>query len=294
MEAGKEIFGLDTALPSKLPTYDKGYWSALKLLLLKYYIKPYLNILGPRKSLAYVDLFAGPGLDLLGENQVPFPGSPLIPLTISESKHEFSHFCFCDLDTSYARALEKRCCHYAGSGPVAVLNEDANEVVNTLNDRLEREDITHSLIFVDPEGLEMEWASLEILVETIPCDLIINFPSAGLARLLGRSDLAARERVSRFLGVPVEVFPLEVTEDWAIGVYRENLARLGKDISTEIRVMGTNSFHYHLIPAVRRTHGGSPWFPSIFGGAKRRIERISPNVLRIIADQIEGTQQPII
>lgn len=295
MKAGREIQELDENLPTKSPpTYDKGYWTALKLLLLKYYIKPYLDILGSRGSLAYIDLFAGPGLNLLGKNRVPLPGSSMTPLVIKESKYDFSFFCYCDLESSYSEALEKRCSSWSEMDSVTILNQDANEVADNLFETLKEREIDHSLVFIDPEGLELKWNPLQRLIETIECDLIINFPSAGLVRLLGCQDSSTAKTVSAFLGIVPTDMPPDADEDWAIGVYRENLARLGKDISMEIRVMGTNSFHYHLIPAVRRTYRGSPWFGSIFGGAKERIERISPGVLGIVAEQIEGSQDTII
>lgn len=294
IEVGNQIHQFDASLLSaRPPTYNKGYWSALKLLLLKYYVKPYLDILGNQKTLGYVDLFAGPGLNLLGKRQVPFPGSPLIPLTIQESKHDFSYFCFCDRNPSFAAALEKRCEYSPRAECTTVLDEDANEVVKTLAGRLEEHNVTHSLVFIDPEGLELDWMSLQTLIETVPCDIIVNFPSAGIVRVMGVNDPASRQTISRFLGVPVDSVPPEASEDWAIEAYRQNLAGLGKDISAKIKVMGERSFHYHLIPAVRNTVSGSPWFNNIFGGAKRRIERISPKVLGIVADQIEGRQKTL-
>jgi three-Cys-motif partner protein len=285
MEEGKKLYEKDPRLEIKLPTYDKEYWTALKLILVKYYIKPYLEILARKGKVAYVDLFSGPGLDLMGELKVPVLGSPMIPIVIKESKYEFSKYVFSDTNSTYIEALRKRISYYKNMGDsIRLLNEDANEVVKKLPDLLN--DIDHAFVFVDPEGMELDWSSVCHLVNDVQCDLIINFPSAGITRNL--DNQGAKIRLKKFLGIEQEI-PPNATAEWAIKIYRASLANIGKDISTEIKVRGQGGFHYHLIPAVRRTGGGSPWF-KVFQEAKERIERLSGKVLRIIADQIEGRQ----
>lgn len=95
MEVGTEIDERDVKLPAKVPTYDKGYWTGLKLIALKYYVKPYLNILGPRKRLAYIDLLAGPGLNRLGDREVPVPGSPPDSDNASRKQVRLCEICIC-------------------------------------------------------------------------------------------------------------------------------------------------------------------------------------------------------
>src|SRR5438093_6872621 len=83
MEAGKTLASQDKSLPVKdPPSYDRGYWTGLKLIALKYYLPPYLNILARRRRVAYVDFFAGPGLNRIGALRVAVPGSPMIPLLV--------------------------------------------------------------------------------------------------------------------------------------------------------------------------------------------------------------------
>jgi three-Cys-motif partner protein len=290
MDEGKKLYEKSQALAVKPVTYDKGYWTGLKLILVKYYVKPYLDILasGEGKKVAYVDLFSGPGLDLIGERKVPVLGSPMIPLVINESKYAFSRFIFSDTNSAYIEALKERIAYFKDMDEsIVVLNEDANEVVNKLPSFLDSFD--HALVFIDPEGMELTWSSVRSLVDNLQCDLIINFPSAGINRNLHNSQ--SKTKIQKFLGLDQDI-PPEATEEWAIKIYRQNLASIGKDISTEIMVRGQGGFHYHLIPAVRRTKAGSPWF-RLFLSAKERIQRLSGEVLRIIADQIEGRQESL-
>jgi three-Cys-motif partner protein len=292
MDEGKSLYSKSSPLGAKLPTYDKGYWTGLKLILIKYYLKPYLELLvgKERMSVAYVDLFAGPGLDLIGDRRVPVLGSPIIPLLVKESRFAFSSYIFSDTDPSCITALQKRVDMIKGASEnTKILKEDANSVIKKLPDLLGEAE--HALVFVDPEGMELSWSSVRELVGKVQCDLIINFPSAGLQRNLQYRE--AESKVKGFLGMGSDSIPAGADEAWAIAYYRSKLANIGKDISTEIMVRSGRSYHYHLIPAVRKTSAGSPWFRNIFMPAKERIERLSGNVLGLIAEQVEGNLESL-
>ena len=292
MQKGKEILrDSESTLAKDAPTYDRGYWTGLKLILLKYYLKPYLEILagGQQKKVAYIDLFAGPGLDRIGASRVPIPGSPLIPLVIRETSYQFSSFIFSELNQENYKVLTSRVDMINPSAKPQIFQEDANRVVERLPSLLEG--IDHALVFLDPEGMEMNWNSVANLCSTVDCDLIINFPSTGIIRNLHNS--AAASIITNFLGTGTRVIPPDAGEEWAIKVYKENLMKVGKDISTEIRVRsGEGAFHYHLIPAVKTTAGGSPWF-RLFEYAKAKIEGMSGQVLGYISDQVKGKQSTL-
>src|SRR5438445_13673751 len=83
MEKGKELAARDSTLPVKDPeSYDRGYWTGLKLIALKYYIKPYLDILGARMKVGYLDLFPAPGLKEIVSRGVKRPGYPPSPIVV--------------------------------------------------------------------------------------------------------------------------------------------------------------------------------------------------------------------
>ncbi|MHB8568102.1 MAG: three-Cys-motif partner protein TcmP [Nitrososphaerales archaeon] len=292
MQKGKEISDKSVITPTKdAPTYDKGYWTGLKLIMLKNYLKPYLEILtgGQKKNVAYVDLFAGPGLNRIGDSMVPIPGSPLIPLVVRETPLQFSSFIFSELDKKYHDALNQRLDVINPPVRPLVFQEDANTMVSKLPDLLKG--IDHALVFLDPEGMEMRWDSIANLVAKVNCDLIINFPSSGIVRNLHNPQTS--RIITSFLGFGTSAIPGDAGEEWAISKYRSNLTSVGKDISTEIKIRsGNGPFHYHLIPAVKTTAGGSPWF-RLFREAKARIESMSGQVLGYIADQIEGRQSTL-
>ena len=295
MDAGTELLVFDESLPDRVvpETYEAGPWTGLKLIALKNYIKPYLEILGDRFPLAYIDLFAGPGLDRIGARRRPIPGSPLIPIMIPEAARGrmFSHYFFCEINRDYHRALRRRVRQFLPPRVGRTIHRgDANDFVRQLPRLLEAEEIGHSLVFLDPEGLQWHWDSMVYLLQDVTCDVIVNFPSTGIQRNSTTEDVATRQTIANYLGVPLGELPSPIDLDWAIRRYRAGLGALGKDVSTEIRVAANGAFHYHLIPAVRTTRGGSPWFPRIAGPLRDRVEGMHGGVLSVIAEQIAGEQ----
>jgi three-Cys-motif partner protein len=202
---------------------------------------------------------------------------------------------YSDTNAEYTAALNKRLEPYTRKegyamfgDSIEVRNTDANEFVKSVPDMLRRHGISHSLVFVDPEGLELRWDSLASMANGCRyADWIILFPSAGLLRLKGRRDDASWERIREFIGPYAADLTHDSSEEDFIEAYRRNLASIGLDSSTEIAVTGTGSFHYHLIPAVRTTKGGSPWFRSMID-VKRRIESMTGETIGVVIQQIEG------
>jgi three-Cys-motif partner protein len=290
MASGKKLAAFDENLPSREPpSYDRGYWTGLKLVALKYYLKPYLNILAGKTRVAYIDLFAGPGLDRIGKRSVPLPGSPLVPMMVHEAAEgkNFVQYIFCETKRDYYDALKARAEAYRSADcGLTMLRGDANERVDDVLAAVKKQRIGHSLVFLDPEGLEWRWSSMERLLAGISCDVIVNFPSAGLTRISTRVD-TTRETISAFLGEPLEGLPHIVDEEWALERYKAKLADLGRDVSTEIRITDIGTFHYHLIPAVRTTRGGSPWFAT-FVMLRDQIRRLHAEILGMVAAQIDG------
>src|SRR2546425_12787263 len=78
---------------------------------------------------------------------------------------------------------------------LTMLRGDANERVDDVLGAVKKRRIGHSLVFLDPEGLEWRWSSMQRLLTGISCDVIVNFPSAGLTRISTRTD-TTRETIS--------------------------------------------------------------------------------------------------
>jgi three-Cys-motif partner protein len=73
-----------------------GYWTEVKLDIVKEYAKAYTTILSKKQfSFAYIDGFAGSGVHLVRDTQEYVPGSPLNALRIDPP---FSEYFLIDLD----------------------------------------------------------------------------------------------------------------------------------------------------------------------------------------------------
>jgi three-Cys-motif partner protein len=63
------------------------------------------------------------------------------------------------------------------------------------------EDRSLNLAFLDPEGLELKWATVAKLASIRRMDLIINYPEGGLNRFLGRAASSTEQTaVDAFFG----------------------------------------------------------------------------------------------
>jgi three-Cys-motif partner protein len=134
----------------------------------------------------FIDLQAGPGKNQIGKEVVL--GSPLIALT---NPIPFTRYIFNELDPTNADALEKRVATSPIKSLVSIYQLDANEVVHQICQDIEAKSkaIGQSLnmAFLDPEGLELHWSTVERLAKVPRMDLIINFSTSGLLRSHGKN-----------------------------------------------------------------------------------------------------------
>ena len=83
------------ASKSSLKFDEIGYWSELKLDILKKYAAAYSKILSNQKNLShsYIDAFSGAGMHLSKATQEFVPGSPVNALAVVPPFREY-HFIF--------------------------------------------------------------------------------------------------------------------------------------------------------------------------------------------------------
>ena len=191
-----------------LPTRPSGQWAAEKL----YYVKTYVDIFETSmhskqwRSRNYIDLFAGPGKCVVEESGEHFLGSPLLALT---TEYPFTDYFFVDLSSENIAALEKRCAAAEISGKVHYTVGDSNDQVNLIVEDINRLDKSYiegswsslNLAFLDPDGLELEWKTVETLAKVNRMDLIIHYSQHGLARNLDQCYTVENETIiDRFFG----------------------------------------------------------------------------------------------
>ncbi|MCP4141992.1 MAG: three-Cys-motif partner protein TcmP [Chloroflexi bacterium] len=189
-----------------LPTREFGKWTIQKVEYLKKYISQSATSMRgkPWRQRSYIDMFSGTGkFELKGTNDIHL-GSPLLALT---TQHPFTHYYFVDYieknidilrERSSSLPLQKK--FYVG---------DANEKVKEIVRELQIADKkfisgkwpSFNLVFLDPDGLELEWRTVEALAQIKIMDMVIHYSQSGLTRNLDRCYASTDETIiDKFFG----------------------------------------------------------------------------------------------
>jgi three-Cys-motif partner protein len=164
-----------------------GTWPYDKLYYLNAYVDRFIVSMRKQnwRSIHYIDLFSGPGKNRLADGRVIL-GSPLLALS---QKRPFDRYFFSDYDSTAVDVLKQRCAVYLDEFPkISFYTGDANQVVDEIVKVIKRinKPVTDkwtslNLAFLDPEGLELRWATVEKLA-ALRTDLIIYYPQMGISR----------------------------------------------------------------------------------------------------------------
>jgi three-Cys-motif partner protein len=216
----------------------------------------------------YIDLQAGSGKNAVGDQILL--GSPLLALTAA---YPATHFWFNDYDTVTKTALEQRVATSPIHDRVEIFQGDVNQVVTQVCAEINARDRRESSLnigFLDPEGLELQWATVEQLARIARMDLIINFSTSGIVRALGKGY---EQSVDSFFGTG-EWRNIYKPHDNAatkrrafIDFYRQRLEQFGYQIDVDPNLGGDdiavnnsrNSQVYSLIFASKHPLGDKFW-----------------------------------
>lgn len=173
-----------------LPARPSGKWVKEKLFFVKRYIDTF-EVAMRKKSWRrriYIDLFSGPGKCKIRRSQQFILGSPLLSL---QTQYPFTDYFFVDLKQKNIDTLRKRC--NVSSIPKDALHflvGDANlqvqiiaEYITDVDEKFIKGQLPCiNLAFLDPEGLELDWTTVETLARMKRMDLIIHYSQFGLTR----------------------------------------------------------------------------------------------------------------
>ena len=165
-------------------------------------------------ALNYVDLLAGPGKNIIRETGEIRLGSPLLALTATDP---FDNYFFVESDAEIHSDLMTRAKSSINFAKVKSYPYDCNRAIDDIIQDISRLDNSNprisslNFVFVDSEGLEVDWKTIEKLGQRTRSDLIINFSTSGITRNIGEAFKSQKEHaIDRFLG----------TRDWR-GPYSE-------------------------------------------------------------------------
>ena len=127
----------------------------------------------------YIDGFSGTGELSARDEERRIDGSPLIALSLPDP---FDSYTFIELDPWRAEKLREVCARYPHLN-TRVIAADCNEViVNEVTPSVRWERFARGFVFLDPFGMNLEFATIEAIAETRALEVIINLPTMAMNR----------------------------------------------------------------------------------------------------------------
>lgn len=282
-----------------------GDWTQRKLAVLQRYLSAYTTALRCQPfELWYVDAFAGTGTRVAhdvrsGSPPASEPDEPRALLDGSarlalRTSPPFDRFLFIERNTRHVAAL-KALSESARRSPGSVLVQhgDANELLVALA----REDWRRrrGVLFLDPYGMQLDWATLEAIADTRALDVWLLVPiGMGLVRLLPRDGAVPepwRRRMDRFLG----------TNSWYDAFYRTQRsptlfdpgatelerarpAALAEFVQARLRLLFPGVAQ---LPGVLRNSRNNPLYVLCFAAANPRGARIAVRIAEHLLKELE-------
>lgn len=152
---------------------EVGYWSEVKLEIVRKYARAYSTIMAKQKLIKghiYIDGFAGAGTHISKATGETIAGSPRNAMNIEPS---FSELHFIDLEGSRASELRRIA---AGDTRVTVHQGDCNSVLlKEAFPRCRYSDFKRGLCLLDPYRLSVDWEVLRTAGEMKSVDIFYNF-----------------------------------------------------------------------------------------------------------------------
>ncbi|MFC1657259.1 three-Cys-motif partner protein TcmP [Candidatus Moduliflexota bacterium] len=183
--------------PGDLRFDEVGYWTEIKLDIVRKYAQAYSTILSKQRlSYSYIDGFAGPGIHLTKESGKFIPGSPLNALRIKPQFHEYY---LIDLDGSKVDQLNSFQ-EIQESNNVHVIHGDCNHVLlNEVFPKVRYEDYRRALCILDPYGLHLDWKVIESAGSMKSIEIFLNFPIMDMNRntLWHKPESVSSDQINR-------------------------------------------------------------------------------------------------
>ena len=164
-----------------------GYWSEIKLEIIKEYATAYSTILSAQRNPpfthVYIEGFAGAGVHQSTRKEGLLPGSPLNALQV---KPPFRGYHLIDIQENRVRMLQKL---IGDRADVFFYHGDCNEILlSSVFPKITWKNYGRGLCILDPYGLNLEWRVLEAAGKSQVLDIFVNFPVMGMNRNALRRD----------------------------------------------------------------------------------------------------------
>lgn len=177
-----------------------GPWTQLKLDIVDKYLAAWLTAMNRQRfTKVYIDAFAGSGRVRLRVGGQQISGSAERAL----HNHAFDRYVFIDKNARRVRQLEALADEHGKSNRTMVHCGEANTFLQQSLRQYARRN-TRGVVFLDPYGLQLAWASLASIAQTGTMDVWYLFPLSGFyrqaARQADRLDADKEAALDRILG----------------------------------------------------------------------------------------------
>jgi three-Cys-motif partner protein len=189
------------ATPDGLPVRECGKWTETKLHFWAKYIDITTRAMVGNPNwpdgLVYIDLFAGPGVCEVRESKKRLPGSPIIAAQASKA---FRKIIAVELKPENAKALDARLVRFSKLESVKVLQGACEDLIEEVVAEIPGRVL--ALAFIDPEGFDVSFKMLELLVaDGRRVDFLILFADAiDLVRNVDQYEKVTDSKLYEMLG----------------------------------------------------------------------------------------------
>src|ERR1700684_254135 len=280
-----------------------GYWTRLKLAILDDYLPAFLLAsAGKSTEFVYLDAFAGEGLGidrLTGEES---NASPRIALETNEAGG-FPRLRYSERAAKAKELQDRLVADYPGRD-IKVYAGDCNLEIPKALSELRHLKWAPTFAFVDPDGMELAWRTLECLASHKPgyrssgspkpeykVELWLLFPTQGLIRTLALNEdklrAADEDRATKLYGTDAwrELYDRRVAGTLSAPEAREEYVNLMRwRLTNDLRYAKTHPFE------LKNTRGGTVYH-MIFATDNEAGERIMTDLYAKTAKLVPAMQQ---
>lgn len=283
-------------------------WSALKLIVHAATINMYTQVISDYfDDFFYIDALAGSGLSEYGEGEDGeyFHGSPIV--AAKHANEPFRKMYFIDEDEDRCDLLRQRLDNAFSRDDIDInKSEDWEVICGNSNEKIDYviSDIWekagpnfdfHTLAFVDNQGLDFYWDSLEDIA-SVSTDFMVNYPGAMGVGMNIRNRGAHTEggELYKFFGRDLWERDLSDRNQYR-QLYIDQLDSLFDDDSRRIPVnveSGSKSYNYDIIYATRDTSAGSGYVEAV-EYTKEFVENVDGTDVEEMLEIMQGDQSAI-
>lgn len=265
-----------------------GYWTEVKLAILRDYSKAYATILSKQKSIkhfAYIDGFAGVGAHIAKSTGKEIEGSPSIALNLDP---KFSHYHFIDLDGKRTARLKKLATRRTD---VSVYTGDCNSIlVDQVFPQCRYEDYRRALCLLDPYELNPNWNVVQAAGRAKSIEIFLNFMIMDanmnvLWRDRDKVPAAQVERMNAFWGDDSWTKAGYTTERGLFGDMERKASNEEVVAAYRKRLQDVAGFKYVPDPMPMRNRNGAVIYYLFFASQNEAGEKIARAVFKKYRDK---------